>query len=150
MICVPPTNYFGTHAICLQDPRFNPEVDEKLGFSTSAVMCLPVCNYEGEIIGVVQLMNDRKPGFESKEFSETDVKVRGDNHYSNMFECLFQLGSDNEQLVMHIESAYLHSTFGLFFLFDMIVVASLFCKTWISLIHYDSNKRNRNLRKGGK
>ncbi|XP_059082786.1 cGMP-specific 3',5'-cyclic phosphodiesterase-like isoform X2 [Tigriopus californicus] len=57
------------------DHRFKPEVDEKLGFSTSAVMCLPVCNYEGEIIGVVQLMNDRNPGFETKEFSETDVKL---------------------------------------------------------------------------
>ncbi len=41
------------------DPRFNPEVDKKTGYRTRAVLCGPVRNMQGEIIGVIQVINKR-------------------------------------------------------------------------------------------
>jgi len=41
------------------DPRFNPEIDRKSGYSTRTVLCMPMRNKNGEIIGVIQLLNKR-------------------------------------------------------------------------------------------
>ncbi len=41
------------------DPRFNPEIDRKSGYSTRTVLCMPMRNKNGEIIGVFQLLNKR-------------------------------------------------------------------------------------------
>ena len=39
------------------DPRFNKDVDSQTGFRTHSLVCMPVCNYDGEVIGVAQIMN---------------------------------------------------------------------------------------------
>ena len=39
------------------DPRFNPVFDQVTGFHTRSVLCAPVRNREGTIIGVTQAMN---------------------------------------------------------------------------------------------
>lgn len=39
------------------DPRFEPEFDKKLGFTTRRLMCLPIRNEAGVIVGVLQLLN---------------------------------------------------------------------------------------------
>ncbi len=69
-----------------QDPRFNPEYDAKTGYRTRCMVCMPVFNYDGEVIGVAQIVN--KKGEEedeeedetgedaSTEFKEADLKVR--------------------------------------------------------------------------
>ncbi len=46
-----------------QDPRFNPEIDKKSGYSTQTVLCMPMRNREGVIIGVFQLLNKRTGHF---------------------------------------------------------------------------------------
>ena len=58
----------------LQDPRFNRDVDVKTGFRTHSLVCMPVCNYDGEVIGVAQIINKRGSD-ENHEFTETDIKV---------------------------------------------------------------------------
>ena len=40
-----------------EDPRFNPEVDKKTGYRTKSILCMPVVNREGLIIGVTQVLN---------------------------------------------------------------------------------------------
>ena len=45
------------------DSRFNPEVDEKTNFRTKSVLCLPMKNYQGEIIGVFQVLNKKGGSF---------------------------------------------------------------------------------------
>jgi sigma-B regulation protein RsbU (phosphoserine phosphatase) len=40
-----------------EDPRFEPEVDRRLGFTTKRLLCLPIRNEGGEIVGVLQLLN---------------------------------------------------------------------------------------------
>lgn len=44
----------------------------KTGYKTDLILCLPICNYEGEVIGVAQIIN-KTDG--SKEFTQHDVEV---------------------------------------------------------------------------
>jgi GAF domain-containing protein len=50
------------------DPRFNPDVDKRLGYKTQSILCLPVKNHEGKVFAVAQLLN-RKDG---KPFDAND------------------------------------------------------------------------------
>lgn len=39
------------------DPRFNCEIDQKTGYKTNAMLSMPIANYEGDVIGVAQIIN---------------------------------------------------------------------------------------------
>ena len=41
------------------DLRFNPSFDRKTGFFTRSILCVPVANKEGKVIGVTQVLNKR-------------------------------------------------------------------------------------------
>ncbi|MBI5464264.1 MAG: cyclic nucleotide-binding domain-containing protein [Ignavibacteriales bacterium] len=41
------------------DPRFNPDVDKRTGYRTHNMLCMPMKNKDGKIIGVFQLLNKR-------------------------------------------------------------------------------------------
>ena len=45
------------------DPRFNPDFDRRTGFRTESILCVPMRNKDGRIIGVFQLLNKRKGDF---------------------------------------------------------------------------------------
>jgi sigma-B regulation protein RsbU (phosphoserine phosphatase) len=51
------------------DPRFNPEIDEKTGFHTSTILCVPMRNKDKKIIGVLQLINKTTGVFTSDDVS---------------------------------------------------------------------------------
>ena len=53
------------------DKRFNPEVDKKTGFLTKAILCMPVINSCGEVIGAFQAVNKLD---ETGRFNEQDRK----------------------------------------------------------------------------
>lgn len=40
-----------------KDSRFNPEIDRKSGYTTRNVLCMPMRDREGEIVGVFQFLN---------------------------------------------------------------------------------------------
>jgi sigma-B regulation protein RsbU (phosphoserine phosphatase) len=42
------------------DSRFEPEVDKRLGFRTARLLCLPIRNEDGAIVGVLQLLNKKE------------------------------------------------------------------------------------------
>ena len=44
-----------------EDPRFEPEIDRRLGFTTKRLLCLPIRNEAGNIVGVLQLLNKEEP-----------------------------------------------------------------------------------------
>jgi serine phosphatase RsbU (regulator of sigma subunit) len=44
-----------------EDPRFEPDVDRRLGFTTRRLLCLPIRNEAGAIVGVLQLLNKEEP-----------------------------------------------------------------------------------------
>ena len=39
------------------DKRFNPDVDKKTGYRTKTILCIPIKNFNQEIIGVFQVIN---------------------------------------------------------------------------------------------
>ena len=45
------------------DPRFNPEIDRKSGYRTQSILCMPMKNKEGVIVGVFQLLNKHGGSF---------------------------------------------------------------------------------------
>jgi signal transduction histidine kinase len=54
------------------DSRFNPKVDQASGYHTTSILCMPMKNREGKIIGVLQLLNKTDGTFtqEDEEFIE--------------------------------------------------------------------------------
>lgn len=52
-----------------KDVRFNPKIDQQTGYRTVSVLCLPIFNREGEIIGAYQAINK----LESQSFTQNDV-----------------------------------------------------------------------------
>jgi len=50
------------------DPRFDPSVDEGSGFRTKTILCMPIRNAAGDLIGVVQLLNK----MDGSPFNEND------------------------------------------------------------------------------
>lgn len=40
-----------------EDNRFNSDIDLKTGYKTNIILSMPICNYEGEVIGVAQIIN---------------------------------------------------------------------------------------------
>lgn len=55
------------------DSRFNSKVDEETGFVTKSILCMPVTNAAGEVIGAYQAINKLDENGESK-FDDKDVK----------------------------------------------------------------------------
>lgn len=45
------------------DPRFDPTTDQKTGYLTRNILCMPVYNAKGELIGVTQLINKNQGSF---------------------------------------------------------------------------------------
>lgn len=57
----------------LQDPRFNSEIDVKMGYKTRSILSMPIKDSEGEVIGVAQAIN--KISVKDEPFDEHDEKV---------------------------------------------------------------------------
>ncbi|MBI4547943.1 MAG: SpoIIE family protein phosphatase [Ignavibacteriae bacterium] len=55
------------------DPRFNPEYDRKTGYQTKTILCMPLRNKDGKIIGVFQLLNRRNGTFTDDDVSFIDA-----------------------------------------------------------------------------
>ena len=60
-----------------EDPRFNQEVDQKSGYKTRNLICVPLRDADGEVVGAFEGINRN----DDKAFTEEDV------------ECLQQLGT---------------------------------------------------------
>ncbi len=51
------------------DLRFNPSFDKKTGFFTRSILCVPVINKNGKVIGVTQVLNKRGGPFTAEDES---------------------------------------------------------------------------------
>ena len=51
------------------DERFNPEVDRQTGFHTRNILSVPLRDYEGSLVGVLQVLNKRRGPFEDYDIS---------------------------------------------------------------------------------
>ncbi|MBZ8182440.1 adenylate/guanylate cyclase domain-containing protein [Oscillatoria salina] len=50
-----------------KDPRFDPTTDKRTGYCTRNILCMPVFNSAGELIGVTQLINKNQGSFTSSD-----------------------------------------------------------------------------------
>jgi phosphoserine phosphatase RsbU/P len=41
------------------DPRFNPDFDKKTGYHTRSILCLPMISINGNLVGVIQVLNKK-------------------------------------------------------------------------------------------
>jgi adenylate cyclase len=51
------------------DPRFNSSVDQRTGYRTQSILCVPVCTMRGDTIGVMQCLNKAGGGFTEDDLS---------------------------------------------------------------------------------
>ena len=49
------------------DLRFNPSFDKQTGFFTRSILCVPLVNKNGKVIGVTQMLNKRGGAFNSED-----------------------------------------------------------------------------------
>lgn len=49
------------------DPRFNPDVDRSTGYRTRDILCVPMRNPQGEILGVFQVLNKQERTFTAED-----------------------------------------------------------------------------------
>jgi HD-GYP domain-containing protein (c-di-GMP phosphodiesterase class II) len=49
------------------DPRFNRQVDRDTGYRTHALLCIPMMNMRGEVVGVLQALNKHSGAFTSED-----------------------------------------------------------------------------------
>lgn len=56
-----------------EDPRFNQNVDKETGFVTKSILCMPVTNENGDVIGAYQAINKIDENGDSN-FDDQDVK----------------------------------------------------------------------------
>lgn len=70
------------------DPRFNPEVDKRTGYQTRNILCAPMRNGRGQVIGVFQVLNKR-----GGDFTALDEQL---------------LASLSSQAAVAVENAQLH------------------------------------------
>jgi sigma-B regulation protein RsbU (phosphoserine phosphatase) len=50
-----------------KDKRFNKEIDTKTGYRTSSMLCMPMKNRSGKIVGVFQILNKRRGHFDKND-----------------------------------------------------------------------------------
>lgn len=52
-----------------RDPRFNPEIDRRTGYHTRNMLCVPLRNRDGQVIGVTQALNKRDGDFAAADLA---------------------------------------------------------------------------------
>lgn len=57
-----------------KDERFNPDVDKETGYVTKSILCMPVTNEKGQVIGAFQAINKLGENGEAASFDEKDIK----------------------------------------------------------------------------
>jgi GAF domain len=60
--------------LSFQDARFNKEVDKQTGYMTKNILSMPILDFEGEVIGVAQIVN--KLSDDGQGFTADDEQVR--------------------------------------------------------------------------
>lgn len=84
-----------------KDPRFNPEIDRKSGYKTHNVLCMPLRDKAGTIIGVFQLLNKRGGMF-----------TKDDEEFIHAFSVHAAIALENARLVKELLQNERLSTIG--------------------------------------
>jgi adenylate cyclase len=84
------------------DLRFNPGFDKQTGFFTRSILCVPVANKDGKVIGVTQVLNKRGGPFTVEDESRlkaftAQVAIALEN--AKLFEDIQQMKNYNDSML---------------------------------------------------
>lgn len=85
-----------------EDSRFNPEVDKKTGYVTHSILCAPVINKEGKILGVTQVLNRRGGPFnrmDEKRLKAFSAQASIAIENARLFEDVLNMKNYNESIL---------------------------------------------------
>jgi len=90
------------------DLRFNPTFDKKTGFFTRSILCTPVINKRGKIIGVTQVLNKRGGPFTEEDESRlkaftAQVSIALEN--AKLFDDVQNMKNYNESILESMSNA---------------------------------------------
>ena len=77
-----------------KDSRFNPEVDRKSGYRTSTILCSPLFEASGAVVGVLQIINKDGGAFDSRD--EDTIRKLGTHTASAITRCQEYSGLNNQ------------------------------------------------------
>lgn len=66
-----------------QDSRFNPEIDKRTGYRTRNILCVPLRNRDGQVIGVTEVLNKQSGDFGNDDLAFAEAINR---HAANALE----------------------------------------------------------------
>jgi signal transduction histidine kinase/CRP-like cAMP-binding protein len=84
-----------------KDPRFNPEIDKKSGYKTHNVLCMPLRDKAGVIVGIFQLLNKRGGEF-----------TKDDEEFINALSVHAAIAIENAKLVKELVQSERLSAIG--------------------------------------
>jgi adenylate cyclase len=92
------------------DLRFNPAVDRQTGYFTRSILCVPVVNQHGKIIGVTQILNKRGGPFSQEDESRlkaftAQISIALEN--AKLFDDVATMKNYNESMLESMSSAVL-------------------------------------------
>jgi adenylate cyclase len=92
------------------DLRFNPAVDRQTGYFTRSILCVPVVNQHGKIIGVTQMLNKRGGPFTQDDESRlkaftAQISIALEN--AKLFDDVATMKNYNESMLESMSSAVL-------------------------------------------
>jgi len=90
-----------------QDSRFNKSVDKKTGYKTDSILCMPIINKSGTIIGVIQVLNKVGGPFISDDERRLDAfsaqaSVAIEN--AKLFEDIIEMKNYNESILQSMSN----------------------------------------------
>lgn len=95
------------------DLRFNPEIDKQTGFFTRSILCVPMVNKNGKVIGVTQVLNKRGGVFTSHDEARlraftAQIAIGIEN--AQLFDDVQRMQQYNDRILASMSSAVI--TFG--------------------------------------
>ena len=92
------------------DLRFNPAFDRKSGFFTRSILCVPINNKAGEVIGVTQVLNKKNGSFTAEDESRlktftAQIAISLEN--ASLFSDVQNMKNYNEGILLSMTNAVL-------------------------------------------
>ncbi len=90
------------------DPRFNKDFDRKTGFVTRNILCMPVINKSGKVIGVTQVLNKRGGPFtryDEQKLAAFSAQASIAIENARLFEDVMNMKNYNESILQSMSNA---------------------------------------------
>ncbi len=88
-----------------KDKRFDPHVDQATGFRTSSILCQPMVNYRGKIVGVIQVLNKKEGYFTVEDehllstiTTQATISIENSKYYTELHAANLNLWEAQENL----------------------------------------------------